>query len=70
LVGVFRASRALPTPSNRNLAERLCRAGDRVQLRPYPGVDHPGILDAAGGDVLAWLGNRLTLRPAGTTCQS
>jgi pimeloyl-ACP methyl ester carboxylesterase len=55
--------------SNRSLAARLCRAGDTVQLRPYPNVDHMGILDAAGNDLLAWLGDRLAGRPARSTCQ-
>jgi alpha-beta hydrolase superfamily lysophospholipase len=55
--------------SNRSLAARLCRAGDRVQLRPYANVDHMGIIDAAGDDLLAWLGERLAGRPARSTCQ-
>jgi acetyl esterase/lipase len=55
--------------SNRSLATRLCRAGDRVQLRPYPNVNHMGILDAAGDDVLAWLGDQLASRAARSTCQ-
>jgi pimeloyl-ACP methyl ester carboxylesterase len=59
----------VPSASNHSLAARLCRADDRVQLRPYPNVDHMGILDAAGDDLLAWLGNRLTGRPARSTCQ-
>jgi pimeloyl-ACP methyl ester carboxylesterase len=49
--------------SNRSLAALLCRAGDRVQLRTYPNVDHEELLDAAGDDLLAG-------RPAGSTCQS
>jgi pimeloyl-ACP methyl ester carboxylesterase len=59
----------VPAASNHSLAARLCRAGDRVQLRPYPNVNHMGILDAAGDDLLAWLGDRLTGRPARSTCQ-
>jgi pimeloyl-ACP methyl ester carboxylesterase len=59
----------VPAASNRSLAARLCRAGDTVQLRPYPNVNHMGILDAAGDDLLAWLGDRLTGRPARSTCQ-
>jgi pimeloyl-ACP methyl ester carboxylesterase len=55
--------------SNRSLAARLCRAGDRVQLRPYANVDHLGIIDAAGNDLLAWLGDRLAGPPARSTCQ-
>jgi hypothetical protein len=63
------AARCRPL-SNRNLAERLCRAGDRVQLRTYANVDRMGILDAASDDLLAWLGDRPAGRPAGSTCQS
>jgi pimeloyl-ACP methyl ester carboxylesterase len=55
--------------SNRTMAARLCRAGDRVELRTYPNVDHMGIIDAAGGDLLAWTGDRLAGRPARSTCQ-
>jgi alpha-beta hydrolase superfamily lysophospholipase len=56
--------------SNRSLAVRLCRAGDTVQLRPYPNANHLEILDVAGDDLLAWLGDRRTGRPARSTCQS
>jgi alpha-beta hydrolase superfamily lysophospholipase len=59
----------VPAASNHSLAARLCRAGDRVQLRPYPNVNHLEIIDAAGDDLLAWLGDRLTGRPTRSTCQ-
>jgi alpha-beta hydrolase superfamily lysophospholipase len=49
--------------SNRSMAARLCRAGDKVQLRTYPNVDHMGIIDAAADDVLAWIGDRLAGQP-------
>jgi acetyl esterase/lipase len=55
--------------SNRTMAARLCQAGDKVELRPYPNVDHLGIIDAAGGNLLAWVGDRLAGRSARTTCQ-
>ena len=55
--------------SNRSMAARLCRAGDRVQLRTYANADHLGIIDAAGDDLLAWLSDRLTGRLARSTCQ-
>jgi pimeloyl-ACP methyl ester carboxylesterase len=55
--------------SNRSMAARLCRAGDRVQLRTYANADHLEIIDAAADDVLAWLGDRLAGRPARSTCQ-
>jgi alpha-beta hydrolase superfamily lysophospholipase len=55
--------------SNHSMAARLCRAGDRVELRTYANADHLGIVDAAGGEVLAWIGDRLAGRPARSTCQ-
>jgi alpha-beta hydrolase superfamily lysophospholipase len=55
--------------SNRSMTARLCRAGDRVQLRTYPNVDHIGISDAAGDDVLAWIGGRLAGHTTRSTCQ-
>jgi pimeloyl-ACP methyl ester carboxylesterase len=55
--------------SNRSMAARLCRAGDRVQLRTYANADHLGIIDAAADDVLGWVGDRLAGRPARSTCQ-
>ena len=69
LIAQGSADERVPLGSNRSLAARLCRAGDRVQLRPYPNVDHLGIVDAAGDDALAWVGDRLAGRPARSTCQ-
>jgi dipeptidyl aminopeptidase/acylaminoacyl peptidase len=54
--------------SNRSMAARLCRTGDKVQLRTYPNVDHIGIIDAADNDVLAWIGDQLASQPGRPTC--
>src|SRR5512132_2007515 len=69
LVAQGPADERVAPASNRSMAARLCRAGDRVQLRTYANADHLGIIDAAGGDVLAWIGDRLAGRPARSTCQ-
>jgi hypothetical protein len=58
------------TPAaTRALVERLCRAGDTVELRTYRDVGHFDIPEAAGADVLAWTGDRLAGRPARSTCR-
>ena len=69
LVAQGAADEQVAPASNRSMAARLCRAGSRVQLRTYANADHLGIIDAAGGDVLAWIGDRLASRAARSTCQ-
>jgi alpha-beta hydrolase superfamily lysophospholipase len=55
--------------ATRALVERLCRAGDTVELRTYRDVGHFDIPEAAGADMLAWTGDRLAGRRAGSTCR-
>jgi hypothetical protein len=55
--------------ATRALVERLCRAGDTVELRTYRDVGHFDIPEAAGADVAAWTGDRLAGRRAGSTCR-
>jgi hypothetical protein len=58
------------TPAaTRVLVERLCRLGDTVELRNWRDVSHFDIPEAAGADVLAWIGDRLAGRPARSTCR-
>jgi alpha-beta hydrolase superfamily lysophospholipase len=58
------------TPAvTRALVGRLCRLGDTVELRTYQNVGHFDLVEAAGTDVLAWIGDRLAGRPAQSTCQ-
>ncbi|MFF9839154.1 lipase family protein [Streptomyces sp. NPDC013740] len=57
----------------RAYAEAACAAGNRVDYRTYPGLDHTGVV---GNDspllpqLLAWTADRFQGRPAPTTCPS
>jgi len=52
----------------KRLVERLCRRGDTVALKVYPGVGHVKTSSVAVPDVSAWLADRFAGRPAPTTC--
>ena len=51
------------------LVQRLCHAGDTVELRSYRGAGHFDILEVASADMIGWTGDRLADRPARSTCQ-
>ena len=59
----------IPLDSTRSLVDRLCAAGDSVDLRIYRGVDHVGALDqerlrgAAG-----WIAERSSGPPTANSC--
>jgi acetyl esterase/lipase len=55
--------------ATRALVQRLCRAGDTVELRTYQHVGHFDLPEAAGTDETAWIGDRLAGRPARSTCR-
>jgi alpha-beta hydrolase superfamily lysophospholipase len=55
--------------ATRALVERLCRAGDTVELRSFQHAGHFDLPEAAGTDVAAWIGERLAGRPARSTCR-
>jgi acetyl esterase/lipase len=48
--------------------QRLCRRGDTVSLRLYPGAGHVETSSLAVPDVVAWLADRVAGKPAATTC--
>jgi dipeptidyl aminopeptidase/acylaminoacyl peptidase len=50
------------------LVDRLCRAGDTVTYRRYPGAGHGGVATAAAGDVEAWIRDRLAGTPGAGRC--
>jgi len=52
----------------KRLVERLCRRGDTVALKIYPGVGHVKTSSVAVPDVVSWLADRFAGRPAPTTC--
>jgi acetyl esterase/lipase len=51
------------------LVQRLCHAGDTVELRTYQYTGHFDIPKVAASDVTAWIGDRLAGRPARSTCR-
>jgi acetyl esterase/lipase len=55
--------------ATRALVQRLCHAGDTVELRSYRGAGHFDILEVASADMIGWTGDRLAGRPARSTCQ-
>jgi alpha-beta hydrolase superfamily lysophospholipase len=63
------ADKVVPAAVTARFVRGLCRRGDVVQERLYPGVEHfeAGIL--AAPDVLAWIRERFAGRPAPSTCR-
>jgi alpha-beta hydrolase superfamily lysophospholipase len=55
--------------ATRALVQRLCHAGDTVELRSYRGVGHFDILGVASADMIGWIGDRLTGRRPRSSCQ-
>jgi len=55
--------------ATRALVQRLCHAGDIVELRSYRGAGHFDIPEVASADMIGWTGDRLAGRPARSTCQ-
>ncbi|MFI8251984.1 lipase family protein [Streptomyces filamentosus] len=55
----------------RAYAEAACAAGNRVDYRTYPGLDHTGVVGEGSPlppQLLAWTADRFQGRPAPTTC--
>jgi hypothetical protein len=50
------------------LVERLCRTGDTVTYRRYPGAGHAGVAGAAASDVEAWIRARLAGDAVASDC--
>jgi acetyl esterase/lipase len=51
------------------LVQRLCHAGDTVELRTYQHAEHFHLPEVAGTDMIGWIGDRLAGRPARSTCR-
>jgi alpha-beta hydrolase superfamily lysophospholipase len=55
--------------ATRALVQRLCHAGDTVELRSYRGAGHFDIPEVASADMIGWTGDRLAGRRPRSTCQ-
>jgi acetyl esterase/lipase len=60
------ADEVIPLLSSQLLLDRMCRSGQVVERRTYPGQNHR--LLAANPDAIAWISDRLAGRPARTSC--
>ncbi len=61
------AEGAAPLRVVTRIGRRLCGFGTETALRTYPGVHHGQVVDASGGDVLAWLDARVgVIDPGGS----
>lgn len=68
IVQGYADSIAIPAATEAFAAD-LCRAGNAVELREYPGADHGTIVGASTGAVLAWMRARLAGEPPPSTCR-
>jgi hypothetical protein len=50
------------------LVAHLCRRGDVVEYRLYPGSDHDYVFDDAEADTVAWIQARVGAAPASSSC--
>ncbi|MFF2552365.1 alpha/beta hydrolase family protein [Nocardia sp. NPDC058058] len=53
-----RADTTVPAPATDVMVVRQRAAGQPVQYRGYPGVDHRGVLEASYADALSWVDGR------------
>lgn len=62
------ADELTPPEVAQGVADRLCALGSTVELRSYPAADHSTVVEAAAGDVLAWLAARFAGEAPTSTC--
>ena len=55
LLGQGDADQQVPVTLSDRLQDKYCALGVNVTKRTYNGVDHTGVIDAAAGDVLAFI---------------
>lgn len=58
----------VPAPATRAITDGLCRIGQPLLHRDYPGVDHLGVLGASDDLAVAWTADRFAGRPAPSSC--
>ena len=63
------ADPVVPSRLTVRLAALLCSAGEEVELRLYPSVEHVEAGIVASPDVVAWMAGRFAGRPAPSSCR-
>jgi len=54
--------------ASRRIVGRLCKAGQKIQHRVYPGLGHDPLVYGSLPDQLRWIAVRFAGEPAATTC--
>jgi dienelactone hydrolase len=62
------ADTTIPKVLSDAFTAKACAAGDTVDYRTYDGATHGSVIVAAQDDVVAWLKDRVSGKPAPTTC--
>jgi len=69
LIGQGTDDEVVVPAATRALVQRLCHAGDTVELRSYRGAGHFDIPEVASADLIGWTGDRLAGRRPRSSCQ-
>lgn len=62
------ADQTVPLKGVQGAVHNLCRAGQPVTFRSYPGLDHDPVMDNSLPDQLAWIRERFAGRPLKSNC--
>jgi alpha-beta hydrolase superfamily lysophospholipase len=68
LIAQGTADHDVPAAATDGLAVRLCRLGDDLEYRHYPGLDHNNLIAGSMNFVTAWITARFAHRTSPTTC--
>ena len=68
LIAQGTADRDVPEGATDALASRLCRLGDQLDYRHYPGLDHNNLVAGSLSFVAAWITTRFARHAPPTTC--
>ncbi len=68
LIAQGTADRDVPAGATDALASRLCRLGDQLEYRHYPGLDHNNLIAGSLSFVGAWITTRFAHHTTPTTC--
>ena len=69
LIAQGTADRDVPAAATDGLAARLCRLGDHLQYRHYPGLNHNNLIAGSLNYVTAWITARFAHRTPLATCR-
>ena len=67
-IGVGSADAQVPATLSELLGAKYCASGATLNRQVYAGQDHDGVIDAANGDMLAFLTARFEQEPALSNC--